>query len=190
MKLETLNNHLLNGKQKEHISFDELICGLVGADEFKADELDVSNIEKDTILLLDSIGVNEAMMSEFLSNNDEISLNAGRNIAYSIANQYDDNTIFDNINDFEDEYKLNNYDSLTFDNISLDSAMPQVKTGYKRKLVVRNGKKVWINKRDPNKKVKLSPKQKMALAKARLKAHSSKAKLKRRKSMKLRKISF
>ena len=69
------------------------------------------------------------------------------------------------------------------DDIDMDMAkMPKAKVGYKRKLVVRNGQKVWINKRDPNKKVILSAKQRQALRKARLKAHTGLAKLNRAKS--------
>ena len=57
---------------------------------------------------------------------------------------------------------------------------------YKKKLVVRNGKKVRINKRVSG-TVRLSAKQKVAIKKARLKSHNARAMLKRAKSMRKRK---
>ncbi len=64
---------------------------------------------------------------------------------------------------------------------------PQRKPGYRLVQVVRDGKKVWINKRIEGKRVRLTPKQKMALIKARLKAHTGRAEIKRKKSKILRK---
>jgi len=183
MQLDTLFFLKEIGASKTPITFDELIASVIGCDEFTADEIDTTDLEKNTILLLDSIGINEPLLNEFMSQNDDISSKAGLTIAYNIDSQYDDvdlHLALDNFRKNENQ----------FDNIQFDTAMPSHKNGYKRTLVVRGGKKVWINKRNPSKKVHLSPKQKMALAKARLKAHSSKAKYKKHKSMKLRKISF
>ena len=56
---------------------------------------------------------------------------------------------------------------------------------YKKKLVIRNGKKVRINKRVSG-KVRLSAKQKMAIRKAQRKSHSASALMRRMKSMKKR----
>lgn len=56
---------------------------------------------------------------------------------------------------------------------------------YKRKIAVRKGKKVWVNKRVAG-RVRLSAKQKRGLMKARRKAHSAKAVMRRAKSMKVR----
>lgn len=66
-----------------------------------------------------------------------------------------------------------------------DGMRPKLKSGYKPKLVVRDGKKKWINERLAGKKIVLSSKQRMALAKARRKAHTSVAKIHRAKSMRL-----
>ena len=52
--------------------------------------------------------------------------------------------------------------------------------------MVRNGKKVRINKRVSG-TVRLSAKQKVAIKKARLKSHNARAMLKRAKSMRKRK---
>lgn len=101
---------------------------------------------------------------------------------------------FDDISDIDDDTLFMLDDAIAEleededeDGIELDSARPKRKAGYKPKLVIRNGKKVWINKRNPNKKVILSAKQKNALRKARLKANTGQAKLKRAKSSRIRK---
>jgi hypothetical protein len=57
---------------------------------------------------------------------------------------------------------------------------------YKKKIAVRKGKKVIINKRISG-VIKLSPKQKMAIKKALMKSHSAAAKAMRMKSMRVRK---
>ncbi|MAK43176.1 MAG: hypothetical protein CMN80_03350 [Spongiibacter sp.] len=78
------------------------------------------------------------------------------------------------------DYLVNNMeDGATFDSAAFDAA-------YKKKQVVRNGKKVWVKKRVSG-TVRLSPKQKMALKKAQRKANSSAARMKRLKSNKARK---
>ncbi len=63
---------------------------------------------------------------------------------------------------------------------------PTLDAAYKKKTVVRDGKKVRINKRVSG-KVRLSGKQKVALRKARMKSHSATARMRRRKSMNIRK---
>ena len=86
------------------------------------------------------------------------------------------------------EDSLEDNDALLLDSVDEDGLVrPKRKAGYKPKLVVRHGKKVWINKRDPNKKIFLSPAQKNALRKARLKANTGQAKINRKKSAKIRK---
>jgi len=57
---------------------------------------------------------------------------------------------------------------------------------YKKKIVVRNGKKVRINKRIAG-KVRLSAKQKVAIRKAQMKSHRGAAMMKRKKSNRVRK---
>lgn len=59
---------------------------------------------------------------------------------------------------------------------------------YKKKVVVRGGKKVRINKRISG-TVRLSARQKMAIRKALMKSHSAVAQMRRKKSMKVRKRS-
>ena len=59
---------------------------------------------------------------------------------------------------------------------------------YKKAIVVRNGKKVRINKRISG-KVQISAKQKVAIRKAQLKSHGAGAMMRRAKSMRVRKQS-
>lgn len=93
----------------------------------------------------------------------------------------------DNIWSIRNAVKTALEDKVLLDGATIDG-MPPRKSGYKRKQVVKNGKKVWINKRLAGKRAKpLSPKQKQALMKARLKAHTGQAKLKRKKSSAKRK---
>ncbi|MCP5245678.1 MAG: hypothetical protein H6937_06945 [Burkholderiales bacterium] len=69
-------------------------------------------------------------------------------------------------------------DSFAFDSVALDAA-------YKNKVAVRGGKKVRIRKRVSG-TVRLSAKQKLAIRKARMKSHSASAKMRRAKSMRVR----
>lgn len=62
---------------------------------------------------------------------------------------------------------------------------PVLDAVYRKKVVVRGGKKVRINKRVSG-KVRLSAKQKASIRKAQRKAHSAGARMRRMKSMKIR----
>jgi len=62
----------------------------------------------------------------------------------------------------------------------------QRKAGYRKVQVVRNGKKVWVNRQIVKRKKRLSPAQKAALIKARAKAHTSSANAHRVRSMRVR----
>jgi len=68
---------------------------------------------------------------------------------------------------------------------SAEDQEPALDAVYKKKLVIRGGKKVRINKRISG-KVRLSAKQKVAIRKARMKSHSAGAMMRRMKSMRLR----
>lgn len=72
-------------------------------------------------------------------------------------------------------------DESAFDSAALDAV-------YKKKLVIRKGKKVRINKRVSG-KVRLSAKQKVAIRKMLRKSHSAKAQMRRAKSVKIRQRS-
>lgn len=70
----------------------------------------------------------------------------------------------------------------------LDTADVVLDAVYKKRIVVRGGRKVRINKRVAG-RVVLSGKQKVAIRKARRRAHSSAAKMRRARSMKMRRRS-
>lgn len=77
-------------------------------------------------------------------------------------------------------------DNFTFDASSSEAVMDGVLDAvYKKAIVVRNGKKVRINKRISG-HVRLSAAQKVAIRKAGIKAHSAAARIRRVKSMKVR----
>lgn len=85
----------------------------------------------------------------------------------------------------EDE-SMDDVDAFAFDAESSESLFDAVLDAvYKKKLVVRGGRKVRIMKRVSG-RVVLSAGQKVAIRKARRKAHSSSAKMRRAKSMKMR----
>jgi len=67
-----------------------------------------------------------------------------------------------------------------------DSDDKMMDAAFKKKQVVRAGKKVWIRKRVSG-KVRLSAKQKVGLRKARMKSHSATARMRRKKSLGIRK---
>jgi len=197
-KINLANNLLTTlkvlGETKTPFTFDVLVDSIVGnfeldeteMDSVQADSITINNDEsialhKDVILCLDSIGVSEPLLNDFLSRDNDVSMSAGVIIADMVSN-LDENTIFDSIVKFG--YKDTNVETELKENkMTTDGVMPERKPGYKRVLVVRDGKKVWINKRLPGKKVILTPKQKLALKKARLKAHTGLAKMKRKKSL-------
>lgn len=77
-------------------------------------------------------------------------------------------------------------DSFVFDAESSEAVMDSVLDAvYKKKVVIRKGKKVRINKRVSG-HVRLSASQKVAIRKASMKSRSSSARVRRMKSMKLR----
>ena len=85
-----------------------------------------------------------------------------------------------------DDEAMDDVDNFAFDSESSASLFDGVLDAvYKKKIVVRGGRKVRINKRVSG-KVRLSSGQKIAIRKARRKAHSSMARMRRAKSMKLR----
>ena len=74
-------------------------------------------------------------------------------------------------------------DSFAFDDGDQEAVFDAT---YRKKVVVRNGKKKRVNKRVAG-NVRLSAKQKLAIRKATMKSRSAKAKARRLKSMKVRK---
>jgi len=78
---------------------------------------------------------------------------------------------------------IEDIDSFAFGDEAEEAALDAV---YKKRFVVRKGKKVRINKRVSG-KVRLSAKQKMSIRKAGMKSHRAGAQVRRAKSVKIRK---
>ena len=146
----------------------------------ESDEVAFDEVVEDSELvanLMDYIGVPDIAISTVFARDDIVSQEQSKEVASKIKEfSYDD--ILQTAYDFALEYDNSDID--------MDSIIPPRKMGYKRVQAVRNGKKVWINKRNPNKHIRLSPKQRQALRKARLKAHSALANYHRAKSSRVR----
>lgn len=169
-------------------AFDTLVAMKEwGEEPMNFDSLsEASSLDEDSIaLLLDSVGVAENHINAFLSRDESESLGE------TLKDALEDVTL-DGLSSYAYDFATNyNFDEVDTDSgFLMDMATPPPhKAGYTRKLVVRDGKKVFINKRDPNKRVVLSPKQRQALMKARMKAHTGLAEMHRKKSVKKR-INF
>lgn len=152
------------------------------ADDNKNGELDEE--EKEII----NIGVNA--VAEYL-----ISKGVKEENAISLMEDFD-NALAGRVRDFlisklpeGDDALFDEMDEIVFagepDEAILDDAV-FFDAAYRKKVVIRNGKKMRVNKRISG-VVKLSAKQKQALRKAQRKSHTGKAKMRRLKSMKMRK---
>lgn len=160
-------------------SADRLLALMVGvADENKDGE--ISDDEADVI----EIGLNAAydfIVSKGASEEDAVALlqdtnnEAGDRVLELLAGEGEDDS---------------DVDSFAFDAESSESVMDSVRSifdaVYKKKIVIRKGKKVRINKRVAG-TVRLTGKQKVSIRKAGLKSRSASARMHRMKSMKVRK---
>lgn len=145
-----------------------------GDDDLTPEEEEIFNLLAQAFFeLLVSMGVTEEDAIAVLSEGDEV---AAQRVVELLQDQ-----------DLEDNEAI---DSFVFDGAAsqsiLDSASGQLLDAvYRKKLVVRHGKKMRINKRISG-NVKRSAAQKVAIRKAMRKAHSAKARMGRMKSMKAR----
>lgn len=119
---------------------------------------------------LDSLGVSEADISSLLNDWDNVT-------AQSVLDQ-----VVSSLPDGEEEADKA-IDNFVFGEEDQGAVFDAV---YRKKIVVRNGKKVRINKRISG-KVRLSAKQKMAIRKMHRKSNTGRARLKRLRSMRVRK---
>lgn len=153
---------------------DRLMAMFVGiADNNKDGELDEDEQELVQAALeaawdyLDSIGVGEDDISLLLNDWDDAVAN---NVIDLIATSLPDGDAADDIiNDF------------AFGNDAQDAVFDAT---YAKRIAIRGGKKVRINKRISG-TVRLSAKQKMAIRKMQSKSHSAKSRARRLRSMKL-----
>lgn len=150
---------------------DRLIAMIIGAadvnidGELTGDEIEVANEVGAAVYdYFLALGIEESDASAVLNGDDDAAMR-----------------VRDFISEFdEDDF---NVDEFVFGEDAQDSLYD---AAYKKALAVRDGKKVMINKRVSG-AVKLSAKQKAALRKAQMKSHGAGAKMKRMKSMKVRK---
>jgi len=150
---------------------DRLLSLLVGvvdddldgelSDEEAEDLLELSDAAAD---YLESLGVSEDDISQLLNDWDN---EAGERVQELVASKLEDGA---EPTDF------------VFGDGSDEAALDAV---YKKKLVVRKGKKIRINKRVSG-TIRLSAAQKVAVAKMRRKSNTGMAKLRRAKSMRVR----
>jgi len=115
------------------------------------------------------LGVSEEDLEALLNDWDEDAAERARDLVASVLPEGEDEAGAD-------------IDNFVF---SAEDQEPALDAVYKKKLVIRGGKKVRINKRISG-KVRLSAKQKVAIRKARMKSHSAGAMMRRMKSMRLR----
>lgn len=80
-----------------------------------------------------------------------------------------------------DDASMSDIDNFVFGDDASDAALDAV---YKKRMVIRKGKKVRINKRISG-RVRLTAKQKVSIRKAQMKAHTAGATMRRMKSMRL-----
>lgn len=172
---------------------DRLLMQLVGiVDEDKDGELSDEESEYLDELLeatadyLEHIGVSDEDIGLLLNDWDEDAaerirdlLNAGKSV-YNDDADSDDAASWLNSDDEDDEIDIENF---VFGDEAEESIFDAT---YKKKMAIRHGKRVRINKRTSG-RVRLSPKQKMAVRKMQRKAHSAGATMRRIKSMKMHK---
>lgn len=168
------------------MDFDSLCLAQVGDETVDMDSIELEQyqtIQDKVVMCLDSIGVSEKVLNQFMSDDDDLSEEVGAGLAKEV-NSLDTDSIDELAYSFASKIDMDSVVvTVKSDDVEMDMAqMPKPKVGYKRKLVMRDGKKVWINKRDPNKKVILSAKQRQALRKMHLKSNTGLAKLKRAKT--------
>jgi hypothetical protein len=170
-----------------HTAADDLEDGETMADRLQAMAVGIADENKDGEITDDEAEViNIALnaMADFLvskgaSEEDVVALledvdaDAGDRVAELVSE-----------GDAEDSSDV---DSFVFDAESSESVMDSVLDAvYKKKIVIRGGKKVRINKRVSG-TVRLSAGQKVAIRKMQLKSRSATARMHRMKSMKVRK---
>lgn len=155
---------------------DRLLAMMVGiADdnqdgELDDDESDVLDVARESAWdYLSALGIDEEDIGLLLDDWDDAAAERIRDAVSAALPDGDD--------------ALDAIDNFTFDDSEQASIFDAT---YRKRTVVRGGKKKRVNKRVSG-RVRLSGKQKLAIKKARRKAHNPRAKARRLKSMKVRK---
>lgn len=124
-----------------------------------------------------AFGVDDSALSEMFNDDLAIADAAIESVCDTVlANMPDDGEPLD---DFIRDFVYADDGEASFDSLAVGKTMVRKVAGkniqYKAKAVIRRGKKVVVHKRLPNQKVRLTAKQKGALTKARMKAHTANA---------------
>ena len=145
---------------------------LVGVPEDEVD--DYEDVDVYVAKYLSSLGFNDGSINDLITGSDDNSSMVAKFIAQKIGEHYSLEEIYAQVEDFD----------FLDDTATMDSLVPvQCKSGYKRKMVMKNSVPTWVCKRISSRKQPQTPKQKMALRKARMKAHTGVANYKRGKSL-------
>ena len=163
----------------EPVNFDGLKSAVTGIDFDSITEDGCGEADATIVSYLSFIGVNDTVIEDMVSGRNNVSEDA----VMFVAKAYNDNYTEDDIESLAEEFADSN--EVALDAIEEDNLSPKrCKSGYKRKMVIKHNKPTWKCVRLFG-KVRLSAKQKMALAKARRKSNTAQAKFARHRSVKL-----
>lgn len=171
----------------------------------ETDDLEDGETLADRLLSM-VIGIADANKDGEISDDEQVVVDIALNAIWDYLAQYevDETDISDLLNDWnndcaervrdllaaslpEGEAADADIDNFVFGSAGQEAALDSATLDavYKKKLVVRNGKKVRINKRISG-TVRLSAKQKLSIKKAGMKSHNAMAMMRRAKSMRMR----
>ncbi len=207
--LNNMRSQLMPGEPEHELSLDSATSGGAMSDaEFTEREIALNAIaaihqwlETEVDDLEDGENLADRLQSMFigiadedqdgeLDDNEQIVMSVVLESAwgYLSGKGIDDSDVGQLLNDWDDGAgeRISDLLSATLpDDVTLDAAIT-LDASYKSVFAVRKGQKVRISKRISG-SVRLSPKQKLAIKKARMKAHSASARASRLKSMAMRK---
>jgi len=166
-------NYLIEALREEGESLDyaRVKSFLASAPIGEIDEDIYDDIDLSVATLLQGLGMADIDINEFINGNSRHS-----------------KAVMQSLIEADIDLSKETFGYVDMDSVTCDAIAPTCKSGYKRKIVMANGKPKWKCKRVLGIAPKMSPKQKMALQKARRKAHTGIAKHKRAKSAKARKV--
>ncbi|WP_294958809.1 hypothetical protein [Sulfurovum sp.] len=166
------------GDSETTVCYDALKSAVTGVDlDTTLDSIGCDETDAAIVSCLSFMGVSDAVIEDMVSGKSGVSEDAISAISKAYASQYTQDELGRLAEEFAGEYTP--VDMTSMDGVS----PPRCKSGYKRKMVMKNNMPTWKCIRLFG-KTRLSAKQKQALRKARLKAHSSTAEYSRKRSIK------
>lgn len=170
---------------QEWLETDDLDDGETMADRLLANMVGIADANKDGELTDDEADVLETALEfawDYMAEKGVSDEDCSK-----LLNDWDD-AAADRIRDLlvaslpdGDDASISDIDNFVFGDDASDAALDAV---YKKRMVIRKGKKVRINKRISG-RVRLTAKQKVSIRKAQMKAHTAGATMRRMKSMRL-----